>query len=73
MMDMRPADIHIVKWTSITVSGVSHCARHCKRDEESDSRQEKPALGPITDMCVKKFAHSRIVKKQKDGGDSHEN
>ena len=73
MMDMRPADIHIVKRTSITVSGVSHCARHCKRDEESDSRQEEPALGPITDMHVKKFADFRIMKKQKDGGDSHEN
>ena len=73
MMDMRAANVDIVKRADAPVSGESHRARHRKRDEESDSRQEKPALRPITDMQVKKLADFRIVKEQKDDGDSHKN
>jgi len=73
MMDMRPANVDIVKRSGITISGEGHGARRPKRDKESDSRQEQAALRPITNMQMKKFADFRIMKKQKDNGDSHKN
>jgi len=72
-MDVRPANVDIVKRASVTVSAVRHCARNAKREEEPDSRQEKAALRPITDMQVKEFTDFRIMKEQKDDSDSHKN
>src|SRR5260370_14937542 len=73
MMDMRPANVAIVKRAGITIRGEGHGTRRSESDEKSDSRQEQTALGPITNMQVKKFADFRIMKEQKDNGDSHKN
>src|SRR5258708_28566417 len=71
MMDMRPANVDIVKRSGITISGEGHRTRRSESDEKSDSRQEQTALGPITTMQVKNFADFWLMKEQKDNGDSH--
>src|SRR5260370_29218889 len=74
MMEMGAVNEDIVKGApGVAVNGVSQGERQGKRDEEADSRQEKPALRPIANMQMKKFADFRIVKEQKDDGDGYEN
>jgi hypothetical protein len=72
-MDMRTADVNVVKRADVAGSGEGHRARHRKCDKESDGREEQPALGPIADVPVKKLAHAGIVQEQKDDGGGHQN
>jgi hypothetical protein len=48
VVDMRAANVSVMKRGDVAVSAVSHGARHRKRDEKSDGREEKPPLRPIT-------------------------
>jgi hypothetical protein len=68
-MDVRPADVHIVKRADAAVGGVSQRARHGERNEESDGCQEKPAPWAIMDMQVKQVTDFPVAKEQQDGGD----
>jgi hypothetical protein len=67
VMDMRAANVNVVKRRDVAGSGESQRARHGKGDEESDGREEKPTLRPIPDMLVKKLTHAGLVQEQKDG------
>lgn len=73
VMDMRAANVNVVKRTEVAGSGESQRARHGKGDEKSDGREEKPTLRPIPDMLVKKLAHAGMVQEQKDDGGGHKN
>jgi hypothetical protein len=61
MMDMRPANVNVVKRAEVAVSGVGPGARDRKSEKESDGRKEKPAFRPIGDMLVKKPANAWVV------------
>jgi hypothetical protein len=56
VVDMRAANVKVMKRRGVAVSAVSLGARHRKRDEKSDGRKEKPALRPITQVRVKQIA-----------------
>ena len=72
-MDVRPANVNVVKRAEVAGSGVSQRAGDRKGEKESDRRKEKPAFGPIGDMLVKKPANARMVQHPEDDCGSHKN
>ena len=64
VMDMRAADVNVVKWTEVARGGVSHQARQRKGKKESHRGEEQPALGAMTNMLVKQFSDARMVENQ---------
>jgi hypothetical protein len=73
VVDMRAANVKVMKRRDVAVSDVSHGARHRKRDEKSEGPKEKPALRLITHMRVKQIAEARVVHEQEDDRDRQKN
>jgi hypothetical protein len=62
-MNMRAANVNVVKRTEVARGGVSHQARHCECEEESYGGKEKPSPGPIAYMLMKKLTDAGMVQK----------
>jgi hypothetical protein len=71
VMDMRPANVNVVKRAEVAGRGVGPGARDTKGEKESDRRKEKPPFRPIGDMLVKEPANARMVQNPEDDCGSH--